>query len=93
MHRVICPRRAYCRRNRRNQFVREWHSRSSRSQNRHLLCTPMAPEPEDEPMVVVPSVSAPEVKGKPQILQPLDAGVRVIGECFQTYIIAETRTA
>ena len=37
-----------------------------------------APEPEDEPMVVVPSVSAPEVKSKPQILQPLDTGVRVI---------------
>ena len=50
-----------------------------------------APEPEDEPMVVVPSVSAPEVKGKPQILQPLDTGVRVIGECFQTYIIAEDK--
>ena len=49
------------------------------------------PEPEDEPMVVVPSVSAPEVKGKPQILQPLDTGVRVIGECFQTYIIAEDK--
>lgn len=42
-------------------------------------------------MVVVPSVSAPEVKGKPQILQPLDTGVRVIGECFQTYIIAEDK--
>lgn len=50
-----------------------------------------APEPEDEPMVVVPPVSAPEVKDKPQILQPLDAGVRVIGECFQTYIIAEDK--
>ena len=50
-----------------------------------------APEPEDEPMVVVPSVSAPEVKSKPQILQPLDTGVRVIGECFQTYIIAEDK--
>ena len=49
------------------------------------------PEPEDEPMVVVPPVSAPEVKDKPQILQPLDAGVRVIGECFQTYIIAEDK--
>ena len=42
-------------------------------------------------MVVVPSVSASEVKGKPQILQPLDTGVRVIGECFQTYIIAEDK--
>lgn len=50
-----------------------------------------APEPEDEPMVVVPPVSAPEVNDKPQILQPLDAGVRVIGECFQTYIIAEDK--
>lgn len=49
------------------------------------------PEPEDEPMVVVPPVSASEVKDKPQILQPLDAGVRVIGECFQTYIIAEDK--
>ena len=27
----------------------------------------------------------------PQILQPLDTGVRVIGECFQTYIIAEDK--
>lgn len=31
------------------------------------------------------------LKGKPQILQPLDTGVRVIGECFQTYIIAEDK--
>ena len=52
---------------------------------------PPAPKPEDEPIVVVPPVSAPEVKDKPQILQPLDTGVRVIGECFQTYIIAEDK--
>ena len=55
-----------------------------------IVHTP-APKPEDEPIVVVPPVSAPEVKDKPQILQPLDTGVRVIGECFQTYIIAEDK--
>ena len=46
---------------------------------------------QEEPQEPVRTRMAPEGKGKPQILQPLDTGVRVIGECFQTYIIAEDK--
>ena len=50
------------------------------------------PEPEEEPMVVVPPVGAvSEPKQQLQRFEPLDTGVRVIGECFQTYIIAEDK--
>lgn len=50
-----------------------------------------ASEPEDESMVLVPVSTAPEQEQQPQTLEPLDTGVRVIGECFQTYIIAEDK--
>lgn len=51
------------------------------------------PEPEPEPVPEIPQETAPEPPHNPekQILEPLDSGARVIGECFQTYIIAEDK--
>ena len=50
-------------------------------------------EPEPEPAPAIPQKAAPEPPREPekQILEPLDSGARVIGECFQTYIIAEDK--
>ncbi len=50
-------------------------------------------EPEPEPAPEIPQETAPEPPREPekQILEPLDSGARVIGECFQTYIIAEDK--
>ena len=50
-------------------------------------------EPEPEPAPEIPQETAPEPPREPekQILDPLDTGARVIGECFQTYIIAEDK--
>lgn len=57
-----------------------------------------APMPERKPAPIVQAPFKPIVKSdtdaKPntvQRLEPLDSGARVIGECFQTYLIAEDR--
>lgn len=56
------------------------------------------PMPERKPAPIVQEPFKPIVKSdtdaKPNIVQrlePLDSGARVIGECFQTYLIAEDR--
>lgn len=56
------------------------------------------PMPEHKPAPIMLSPSKPIAKSdadtKPntvQRLEPLDSGARVIGECFQTYLIAEDR--
>lgn len=46
-------------------------------------------EPAPEPAPEIPQEAAPAPEK--QILEPLDSGARVIGECFQTYIIAEDK--
>ena len=46
-------------------------------------------EPAPEPTPEIPQEAAPAPEK--QILEPLDSGARVIGECFQTYIIAEDK--
>nr|WP_297172431.1 DNA mismatch repair endonuclease MutL [uncultured Agathobaculum sp.] len=48
----------------------------------------MPPAAEQDPLTVTPGVKA---HAAPRVLEPLDAGARVIGECFQTYLIAEDK--
>ena len=61
-------------------------------------CSSEEPMPERKPAPIAQAPFKPIVKSdtdvKPntvQRLEPLDSGARVIGECFQTYLIAEDR--
>lgn len=61
-------------------------------------CPSNEPMPEQKPAPIVQAPSESVSKSEPlaqasdaQNLEPLDSGARVIGECFQTYLIAEDR--
>ena len=59
------------------------------SQPGHILMPPAA---EQDSLPVASDAPGPvEAYAAPRILEPLDAGARVIGECFQTYLIAEDK--
>lgn len=50
---------------------------------------PISSVPENVSVSRSPAEPVKEQASEPEVLEPIDSGARVIGECFQTYLIAE----